>query len=206
MHVTSIGHAVFGRASQRWTDLAAVNAHHGLEALGKWARYGHSKTGNIYLSDQLARDTAGERITNISVHPGVIGTGLYDSYATSWGVVGKKIFGIALKRMTTVEEGALTSLFAATSPEVDADATGTETIQKERKYNAAYLVPVAKMGKKAAHAVDADGEGAKEMYTFVNRFCQGHFGDLDLDEIKAKALKKDNVPAISATEETSVAA
>ena len=75
--------------------------------------YGHSKLANVLFSLELARLLRGTRITSNALHPGVIntdidrnlGTGLRWGFALLTALVGK-----------SVEEGAATSCFVATSP------------------------------------------------------------------------------------------
>ena len=75
--------------------------------------YAHSKLANVLFSYELARLLKGTRITSNSLHPGVINTNIARNVApilrTGFGL----LTGIIGK---TIEEGAATSCFVATSP------------------------------------------------------------------------------------------
>jgi NAD(P)-dependent dehydrogenase (short-subunit alcohol dehydrogenase family) len=75
--------------------------------------YAHSKLANVLFSYELARLLKGTRITSNSLHPGVINTNIARNVApilrTGFGLL-TKISG------KTIEEGAATTCFVATSP------------------------------------------------------------------------------------------
>ncbi|KAL5357355.1 hypothetical protein BJX96DRAFT_163030 [Aspergillus floccosus] len=95
-----------------------------------WMRYGQSKLANVLYARELARRYPA--MTTVSIHPGVVGTGLVDSL--SWQ---KRAFVYAttITMMVSVEEGVLNSLWAA-------------TVRREALVNGAYYEPVGKMPKK----------------------------------------------------------
>ncbi len=75
--------------------------------------YGHSKLANVLFAHGLARRLRGTRITANSLHPGVINTDIDRNLSgpLRFG------FGILTKMVgKTVEQGAATSCFVATSP------------------------------------------------------------------------------------------
>ncbi|KAL4893224.1 hypothetical protein BDV59DRAFT_177763 [Aspergillus ambiguus] len=74
-----------------------------------WIRYGQSKLANILYARELARRYPS--LMAVSIHPGVIGTGLVDSL--SWA---KRTFVYAttVGTMVSLEEGVKNSLWAAT--------------------------------------------------------------------------------------------
>ncbi len=75
--------------------------------------YAHSKLANILYSLELARLLKGTRITSNSLHPGVVDTNITREVSS----VGRKMFGLYTKLAgKTVEQGAATSCFVATSP------------------------------------------------------------------------------------------
>jgi len=75
--------------------------------------YGHSKLANILFSLELARLLQGTRITSNSLHPGVIDTNI----ARNVSSFGRTAFGLYTKVAgKTVEQGAATSCYVATSP------------------------------------------------------------------------------------------
>jgi NAD(P)-dependent dehydrogenase (short-subunit alcohol dehydrogenase family) len=77
--------------------------------------YAQSKLANILFTYELARRLSGTRVTANCLHPGVIATGLLADY------MGIPVAGPALARTfgATPEEGAETSIYLASSPEVE---------------------------------------------------------------------------------------
>ncbi|CAM3379968.1 SDR family NAD(P)-dependent oxidoreductase [Corallococcus sp. ZKHCc1 1396] len=92
--------------------------HFERRAYDKWAAYGQSKTANILFA--LALDARGEahRIRAFSVHPGGILTDLMRSMSEEEkrGAIENSNKIAPLK---TVEQGAATSIWCATSPQLD---------------------------------------------------------------------------------------
>ena len=77
--------------------------------------YGRSKLANILFTQSLAKRLAGSNVTANSLHPGLIATGIGQTNALArlvWRLVVRVRGGIS------VEEGARTSLYLATSPDV----------------------------------------------------------------------------------------
>ena len=76
--------------------------------LGSWRRYGQSKLANILYTRELARRYPA--ITAVSVHPGVITTGLLENlgWAHRWF-----IYATTFNRRVTLEEGSYNQLWAA---------------------------------------------------------------------------------------------
>lgn len=75
--------------------------------------YGHSKLANVLFSNGLARRLRGTRITSNALHPGVINTDIDRNL--SW--ITRFAFGVLTTFSgKTVEEGAATSCYVATSP------------------------------------------------------------------------------------------
>ena len=111
------------------------------------------------------------RITNISIHPGVVRTNLLNGATQSYGSIFGAISSVAARLFFTApEDGALTQLYACASPEVD-----------RLDLNGAYLVPVAKVGKKSKLAQDENGALGKELFVFCNQFIKEKIG-VDLPE------------------------
>jgi NAD(P)-dependent dehydrogenase (short-subunit alcohol dehydrogenase family) len=77
--------------------------------------YAQSKLANILFTYELARRLAGSGVTANCLHPGVIATGLLADY------MGVPFAGPALARTfgATPAEGARTSIYLASSPEVE---------------------------------------------------------------------------------------
>ena len=75
--------------------------------------YAHSKLANVLFSYELARLLKGTRITSNSLHPGVINTNIARNVAP----ILRAGFGLLAKiGGKTIEEGAATSCYVATSP------------------------------------------------------------------------------------------
>ena len=84
----------------------------GITGLGEYAV---SKLCNVLFSQELARRTAGTGVTTYALHPGVVASDI-------WRRVPWPVRPLLTRRMLTVEQGAQTSLYCATSPSVAADS------------------------------------------------------------------------------------
>ena len=80
-----------------------------------WMAYGVSKLANALCARELARQLSDSEATANSVHPGVIPTNLVQ-HLPPWQQWGAKYFGWLF--MKTVEEGAATTCYVATSPDL----------------------------------------------------------------------------------------
>jgi len=78
--------------------------------------YAVSKLGNVLFSQELARRVAGTGVTTYALHPGVVASDI-------WRRVPWPVRPIVTRRLLSVSDGAATSLYCATSPEV-AGASG----------------------------------------------------------------------------------
>ena len=88
--------------------------------------YSNSKLANIYFTRELARRLEGTRVTANCLHPGVVATNIF----SHGGVVGKLIGLVARPLMLSAEEGAETSIYLATSPDV-AEISGRYFVKSE---------------------------------------------------------------------------
>ena len=92
----------------------------------RWSAYGQSKTANILFALALDERGKAEGVRAFSLHPGsIVGTGLEKHLSRdelrAFGVIdesGKPILDPA-KNLKTVEQGAATSVWCATSPQLD---------------------------------------------------------------------------------------
>lgn len=77
--------------------------------------YSQAKLGNVLFSAALARRLAGTGVTSNALHPGVIASGFASGTGGWFG------FGWRLIRpfLSTPEDGAATSIYLATAPEVE---------------------------------------------------------------------------------------
>ena len=91
-------------------DLQNESGYSGFEA------YGQSKLANLYFTYELARRLQGSDVTVNALHPGFV--------ATNLGANNLPLFGSAVKKFVNlfagkgVEEGAETTIYLASSPEV----------------------------------------------------------------------------------------
>lgn len=97
VNVSSIAHS---RGRMRFEDLQLARGFQG------YAAYAQSKLANILFTVELAERLSASRITANCLHPGVVSTKLL-------------VQGFGMNGSDTVEEAAETSVFLATSPEVE---------------------------------------------------------------------------------------
>ncbi len=110
--LASIGHR---RSAIRWDDLQFEQGYE------KWAAYGQAKTANVLFAVQLDALGSGDGVRAFAVHPGGILTPLQrhlpkeEMIAMGW--IDDE--GTPLHEFKSVEQGAATSLWCATSPQLD---------------------------------------------------------------------------------------
>jgi len=97
-------------AKMRWDDLQYASG-----VYNPAGAYGQSKLANVLFTRELARRLEGTRVTANSLHPGVIASGFGMTYG---GPVGA-FFKVAHLFMISPEKGARTSIYLASSPEVE---------------------------------------------------------------------------------------
>jgi NAD(P)-dependent dehydrogenase (short-subunit alcohol dehydrogenase family) len=105
--VSSFGHNF---ARFEWDDLHTMN-----KWKGETAVYGASKLCNIWFARESARRMAGKRVTSNSLHPGGVASnfGASGSWLLKYGTKVAKPF------LLTTEKGARTSIYLASSPDVE---------------------------------------------------------------------------------------
>ena len=164
----------FTFSAQRYTTLEAINRRYwGGELISSWLRYSVSKTGGIYLTsllDGLTR-SSGLPISNISLHPGVVNTEIWDGMRERWPLLRPLLTAFFNAAYIKPDQGSLTQLYAATSPEVDS-----------KKLSNAYLVPFGQVGWKWGDAKDPNGARSAELYAFVRDFVKEKV-QVDLDAL-----------------------
>ena len=84
----------------------------GITGLGEYAV---SKLCNVLFSQELARRTEGTGVHSYALHPGVVASDI-------WRRVPWPVRPLVTRRMLTVDQGAQTSLYCATSPSVAGDS------------------------------------------------------------------------------------
>ena len=111
VHLSSGAH----RRHPQAIDYARLTAEHQSDAdFDRWVAYGRSKLANILFSNELARrlEEEGSSVTSNALHPGLVATNLL----TNAG--GDRSRGIP------VADGARTSIYVASSPEVEGCSGG----------------------------------------------------------------------------------
>lgn len=90
----------------------------------KWAAYGQSKTGNSLLAFKVGKELGNKNLTALAVHPGYIQTelGRYmaeNEWHTTMEATAKMSGLEGGPTVKTVHQGAATSVWAATAPELE---------------------------------------------------------------------------------------
>ncbi len=97
-------------AKMHWDDLQFKKGSY--SAMGA---YGQSKLANILFTRALASRLEGSRVTANCLHPGIIASG----FGTTYGGAAAAFFKVAHLFMISPEKGARTSIYLASSPEVE---------------------------------------------------------------------------------------
>jgi NAD(P)-dependent dehydrogenase (short-subunit alcohol dehydrogenase family) len=105
--VSSEAHKSAPKAGIEFDNLAGTRAY------GTFKMYGQSKLANHLMTRELAKRLAGSNATVNSIHPGVVKTNIFNNMTgfTRWLL--DTIGGLFMK---TVEAGAATMCYVATSP------------------------------------------------------------------------------------------
>lgn len=82
---------------------------------GEMVAYSQSKLANILFASELARRLKGSKVTSNSLHPGVVHT----RFADKGSFLSHFFYSILGFMMATPEKGARTSIYAASSPELE---------------------------------------------------------------------------------------
>lgn len=98
----------------RGIDFDAVRSP--TKTLTGFAEYGVSKLANLLHAQHLARHMDGSGVTTYALHPGVVASDI-------WRRIPWPVRSLMKLRMLSPEQGAATSLYCATSPEI-ADESG----------------------------------------------------------------------------------
>ncbi len=88
--------------------------------------YGKSKLANLYFTYELARRLQGSGVTVNALHPGFVAT----KFGTNNGGLYRLAFGLGHMAAISPQEGAETTIYLASSPEVEG-VTGKYFVQKK---------------------------------------------------------------------------
>lgn len=99
------------RAEANFDDLE------GEESYGGWSAYGQSKLANLLFTYELARRLEGTGVTVNALHPGFVATNLGADNFGWFGSLIRRIMNAVVGK--SPEEGAQTSIYLASSPEVE---------------------------------------------------------------------------------------
>jgi NAD(P)-dependent dehydrogenase (short-subunit alcohol dehydrogenase family) len=141
VNVSSIGHY---RA--KGIDYEAI--HRRTKSFTGLPEYSVSKLGNVLHAQELARRLDGDGVTTYSLHPGAIASDV-------WRQVPWPVRPLIKRRMQSPAEGARTSLYCATSPEL-ANESGHYYDDCRRKEPSAVATPqlAAELWDRSATWVD----------------------------------------------------
>ena len=95
-----------------------------------WEIYGQSKLATILFTYELARRLEGTGVTANCLHPGVVSTNLARDRNPLFGAMARLLF-------TRAEKGAQTSIYVASSPEVEGKSGKYFVKQRETRSSAA---------------------------------------------------------------------
>ena len=82
-----------------------------------WGAYNQSKLANILFARELARRAVGSHLLSLPVHPGVSQTSIVDNGPGANDLKTRALFNFAKFLTQTDADGALPTLYAATSPD-----------------------------------------------------------------------------------------
>ncbi|KAG0275390.1 hypothetical protein BGZ96_003821, partial [Linnemannia gamsii] len=150
VNLSAMGHELLP-SKMNGIDFDTLNDEAGYSSLN---RYSRSKLANILFAKALARRLARERVYANIAHPGLVATEIGRSSKDMMGTVGDKAGQILNAVMGySAEEGALTQLYLATSPEIE-----------NRDVRGRYFIPIANEIQPSMYA--RDEELQERLWTF----------------------------------------
>lgn len=131
-----------------------------------WKRYGQSKLANVLFAKELQRrlDEQGARVFSVSLHPGNIHTELNRGTARTYPWA-RPLFAILNWFLLTPYKGAITPLYAATSPDIE-----------KNNWKGEWFEPMAKRATPSEYA--RDPQLAKDLWTFSQKVVTEKCGGL----------------------------
>ena len=112
--IVNVASADHGNATIDLDDLQGEKGYRGAKA------YSRSKLANVLFTHELARRLEGTGVTANCLHPGVVGTNLGSGVSGVFGFVVRALRPL----MKSPEKGAETSIYLASSPEVEGSSGG----------------------------------------------------------------------------------
>lgn len=97
----------------------AIDYGEGGEGYDRWLAYGSTKLANVLFAQELAARLAGGNIYVNTAHPGFVQSGLLNVEHTWGALINRAVVAISSLIQWAPEDGALTQLFLAASPEVE---------------------------------------------------------------------------------------
>lgn len=97
------------------------------KSFDKYKAYAQSKLGLLLFMKKLARDLQGSGVTVNALHPGVIGTEMTMQNVRKMNPIAAFLFK---RTLVSVDEGAATSVYLATSPDI-ANVSGEYFVKKK---------------------------------------------------------------------------
>lgn len=123
--IVNVSSAAHRRAELDFDDLLGEESYSG------WQAYGESKLANVLFTYELARRLVDAGVTVNALHPGFVATHLGANNFGWLGSLAKKVINVVAGKRP--EAGAQTSIYLASSPEVE-DVTGRYFVdQKPRR-------------------------------------------------------------------------
>lgn len=139
--VSSVAHHM---APSNFLDM--IEEHDQLSSAGPHTLYGISKAANVVFAAELARRYDSEKITSVSVHPGMIHTDLFVSSSKSNFVLRFVVPVLAHLFFDDVKHGALNQIWCAVGA------------KKDELVNGAYYTPVGRIMLSPLAHDEASGE------------------------------------------------
>ncbi|CAG8742171.1 37641_t:CDS:2 [Gigaspora margarita] len=133
-------------------------------AYTSFQRYSQSKLANILFTIELNKRLSGTNVYCNSLHPGVIKTEITRGVVANWGTWLNPIISIMSLFFLSPDDGALTQLYCATSPEIE-----------EKNLRGKYFVPFGEVIEPIAQGKDE--ELAKKLWDFSENLIKEKLGD-----------------------------
>lgn len=166
VNVSSMGHKMTSGL-----ELETLNDE---KRYGAWNAYARSKLSNILFSLELQKRIGDKQIWVNSIHPGYVATELTRNVSDLYGSIAEPLSNFAASLFALPpEKGALTTLYVATSPDIESN-----------DWRARYFVPIAKLATTSKAAMNE--EAAKQLWEFSEKLVAEKLGDAvgDEDEVE----------------------